>query len=144
MYTTYSFQDVSVVFSHPDFGRYLAQGEGLGQITIGMATDRTAHDVAADGTVMVSKIAGRNGTVTIQAQQTSSLHKWLLLLYNYLEQAPASAWAKLSIVVRSPAMLDYYECNGCSFLKIPDKAYQATGQQIAWSIMAADIFQTVA
>ncbi len=87
---TYSFQDLSFSIEHPDVGTYTANGSGIGSITIDMATERTAHDVAADGTIMVSKIAGRNGTLVLEIQQTSDLNTWFRKWYNYLETAPSS------------------------------------------------------
>ncbi|MBY0054133.1 DUF3277 family protein [Brevibacillus sp. LEMMJ03] len=143
-YTTYSFEDVSLVISHPSVGQYVATGKGLGSITTTMTTERTVHDVSADGSVMVSKIVGRNGSHTISVQQTSDLNKWLTKLYNYLEQAPASEWARISLTIRSPYMQDLIRSTGVSFQKLPDKPYQAQGQQVSWVLMAADVDQTVA
>ncbi|WP_289141551.1 phage protein [uncultured Brevibacillus sp.] len=144
MYTTYSFADVAGVISHSAVGQYVATGEGTGSISVSMTTDRSAHDVAADGFVMVSKIKGRNGTLTISVQQTSALNKWLLKLYNYLEQAPTSEWAGVSITLRSSTMQDLIRATGVSFQKLPDKPFQAQGQQVSWVFMAADIDQSVA
>ncbi|WPS86464.1 phage protein [Brevibacillus halotolerans] len=142
-YTTYSFDDVAMVISHAAVGQYVATGTGLGSISTAMATERTTHDVAADGTIMVSKIKGRNGSHTISVQQTSDLNKWLLKLYNYLEQAPASEWAGIKITIRTSTMQDLIRSIGVSFQKLPDKPYQAQGQQVSWVLMAADIDQTV-
>ena len=144
MYTTYSFADVAGVISHPAVGQYVATGEGTGSISVSMTTDRTAHDVAADGTVMVSKIKGRNGSITIAVQQTSALNKWLLKLYNYLEQAATPEWAGINITLRSSTMQDLIRATGVSFQKLPDKPFQAQGQQVSWVLMAADIDQSVA
>ena len=143
-HTTYSFADVSMVISHPSVGQFVATGAGLGSISTSMSTDRTAHDVSADGSVMVSKILGRNGSHTISVQQTSDLNKWLLKLYNYLEKAPTSEWADTKITVRAPTMKDLIRSTGVSFQKLPDKPFQAQGQQVSWVLMAADIDQTVA
>jgi len=143
-YTTYSFADVSMVISHPAVGQYVATGEGIGSITTTMTTDKSSHDVAADGSVMVSKIVGNNGTHTISVQQTSGLNKWLLKLYNYLMQAPTSEWAQIKITIRSPAMQDLIRSTGVSFQKLPDRPYQAQGQQVTWTLMAAEIDQSVA
>ncbi len=74
MHSTYSFSDITATISHPSYGSYSLQGEGIGDMTISKTTDRSAHDVAADGHIMVSKIAGNNGSVTMNAQQTSGLH----------------------------------------------------------------------
>lgn len=142
-YTTYSFADVSMVISHPSVGQYVATGNGLGSIATSMTTDRSSHDVAADGSIMVSKIMGRNGTHAISVQQTSDLNKWLLKLYNYLEQAPTNQWAQIKITIRSPAMEDLIRSTGVSFQKLPDRPYQSQGQQVTWNLMAADVDMTV-
>ena len=144
MTSTYSFADVSLIVSNPYFGQYIATGTGLGQITVTMTTERSAHDMAADGSVMVSKIKGRNGTIALQVQQTSDFQKWLLRLYNYLEQAATNTWASTTIIVRSPAMQDLHTATGVSFGKLPDRPYQAQGQKVSWSLMAADIQQDIA
>lgn len=144
MNTTYSFSDVSCVISHPSVGQYVANGEGIGNINISMTTDRTTHDVAADGSVMVSKINGRNGIITIAIQQTSALHKWLLKWYNYLEASATDQWARTSIILRAPMMHELISATWVSPQKLPDRPYQAQGQLVTWSLMAADIQQDVA
>lgn len=138
-YSTYSFGDVSCTISHPNFGQFVANGTGTGSITTVMANDRTAHDTAADGTVMVSKIKTRNGTLTISAQQTSELNRWLTRLFNYLDTAPSSQWAGITITIRAPNMREMITATGVSFQKLPDRPYQQQGQQISWNLMAADV-----
>lgn len=140
-YNTYSFETVNCILAHPSVGVKATQGEGLGSISIVMTNDRTAHDLAADGTVMVSKMPGRNGTVTITAQQTSDLHKWLVKWYNYLEAAAASEWAASSITIRSQVQGELTTCTGVSPQKLADRPYQAQGQTVTWNLMAADIQQ---
>jgi hypothetical protein len=137
--TTYSFQDVEFIISHPDVGQFSANGEGLGSINVTMATDRTAHDVAADGSVMVSKMNGRNGSVGITIQQTSSLQDWLQRWYNYLETADVSVWADTSITVKASGMGELVTATGVSPQKQNDSPYQAQGQNVTWTLMAADI-----
>lgn len=139
--STYSFADVTMTISHPAIGQYVASGAGIGSITTTMATDRTTHDVSADGSIMVSKIKGRNGSHAVSVQQTSDLNKWLLRLYNYLENAAANEWARTTIVMRAPRMGEMITSTGVSFQKLPDKPYQAQGQQVTWNLMAADIQQ---
>ncbi|MFB0841781.1 phage protein [Paenibacillus oleatilyticus] len=143
-HSTYSFSDVTMVISHPAVGQFVATGAGLGSITTIMTTDRTTHDISADGSVMVSKIKARNGSHSISVQQTSDLNRWLLKLYNYLETAATNQWAGITIVIRSPQMQDLITSTGVSFQKLPDKPYQAQGQQVTWNLMAADIQQDAA
>lgn len=138
-YKTYSFGDVSTVISHPGFGQIIATGEGLGSITTGMTAERTIHDTAADGTIMISKVKARNGTVSIAVQQTSTVHQKLQKLYNYLETASADEWAGITVIIRDTGLQELETCTGVSFAKQPDNPKQAQGQNITWPLMAADI-----
>ena len=138
---TYSFTDVSMIISHPDVGQYTATGEGTSSINVAMTTDRTVHDIAADSTVMISKVPGRNGTITVMAQQSSNLHAWLLKWHNYVEAAPTNRWALASIIIHAPEMGDLLIANNVSPQKLPDRPYQAQGQNVTWTLLAADIQQ---
>ena len=139
MYTTYSFLDLMGAIAHPDLGQYTFTGKGLGEVIVAMTTEKSAHDVAADGSVMVSKIAGNNGTITINAQQTSDLHKWLLNWYNTLLASDTSTWAQTSMTLRNVVNGTSHIIHGISPQKIPDKNYQTQGQRISWVLMAADV-----
>ncbi|WP_297428645.1 phage protein [Clostridium sp.] len=138
---TYSFQDVTCSFQHPSVGAASTTGAGIGSINISMATTKTEHNVAADGTVMSSKIAGSNGTISVQLQQTSDLNRWLLKWYNYVESADSSEWTAMNITIKSKNLEDYTVCTGVSPEKLPDKPYQAQGQMITWQLMATNIAQ---
>ncbi|MDU5080230.1 phage protein [uncultured Tissierella sp.] len=137
--TVYSFQDLNCSFTHPSVGQISMNGEGIGSITITRANDVTSHDVSADGSVMISKIKSKNGTVAISVQQSSPLNKWLDRLYNYLEVASSSEWAKASIILRHLTLGEGTVCTGVTFQKRADKPYQAQGQQVTWNLMAANI-----
>jgi hypothetical protein len=139
MVTTYSFLDLSGALAHPSFGAYLFTGEGVGEVQVAMTTEKTAHDTAADGAIMVSKIAGDNGTITIQCQQTSAVHKYLLSAYNFLKNADTSEWAKMAATLRNVSDGTSHIATGISFQKVPDKSYQAQGQKVSWVLMCADI-----
>jgi hypothetical protein len=137
--TTYSFSDLSGAIAHEKLGAYSFNGQGVGNVTVSMATVRTVHDVAADGSIMVSKMAGDNGTISISCQQTSDIHKWLLWAYNDLINQDTSEWAKMAATLRNVSDGTSHIATGISFSKIPDKAYAAQGAQVVWTLMAADI-----
>jgi hypothetical protein len=143
---TYSFKSLVGVLTNPVFGVVipLTGGNiGVGSITIRMTQDRTTHDVAADGTVMPSYIAGDNGEVDITVQETSAVHKALLGLYNLCvlgaESFDVLGWAATSISFTFLIDGSVHVITGVSFRKIPDKPYEAQGQKITWSLMAASI-----
>ncbi|OOM73999.1 hypothetical protein CLPUN_42370 [Clostridium puniceum] len=142
MHTTYSFEDVTASFSHPSVGAASSTGAGVGTITTSMTQEKTVHDTASDGNVMISKIAGKNGSVAITLQQTSELHKFFMKWYNYVDNAPAAEWAKMNITIKSDNLGDSTVCTGVSPQKLADRPYQAQGQQITWNLMAAEISQT--
>ena len=81
---TYSFEDTTLTISHPSVGTYSAYGTGIGQLTVAMSNDITAHDVAADLAVVVSKMPKNNGTVALEVLQSSDFNAWLKKYYNYV------------------------------------------------------------
>ena len=137
--TVYSFADVSLVISHPKVGKFTITGEGVGSVSISRANDMTQHDVAADGSVMVSKIFTENGTVAIALQQTSAAHKWLKKWHDYLKVAPTSEFAKSTAILKNPAVGETISMSGVTPQKRADSAFQQAGQQVTWNLMAAKI-----
>ena len=143
---TYSFKSLTGVLVNPVFGVTISLtggNIGAGSFSIRMATTRTVHDVAADGTVMVSYVAGDNGEVDINVQESSTLHTELLALWNLCLLAAnnddVSGWAATSISFRMLTDGTLHTLTGCSFDKVPDKPYEASGQRITWKLMAANI-----
>lgn len=147
--TTYSFKSLVGVLTNAVFGVTipLTGGNiGIGEITVRMTQDRTVHDVAADGTVMPSYVAGDNGDIEIAVQETSSIHSQLLALYNLCvlgaNNYDVLGWAATSISFTFLIDGSTHVATGVSFRKIPDKPYQAHGSRITWSLMAASIIST--
>lgn len=143
---TYSFKSLTGVLTNPVFGVTipLTGGNiGVGSITITMTTTRTTHDVAADGTVMPSYIAGNNGDVNIVVQETSAIHQDLLNLYNLCVLAAdnddVSGWAATAISFTFLIDGSIHTLTGVSFEKVPDKPYEAQGQKMTWKLMAANV-----
>ena len=137
--TTYSFSDLSVTFRHPSVGQIQLQGEGVGSITFTMSGDVTAHDTAADGSVMVSKILVSNGTIAINVQQTSEANAFFRRYYNYVMAASTAEFATATIICTSPVMKVTHTCTGVSPQKRADAGYEANGKQNTWNFMAARI-----
>jgi hypothetical protein len=137
--STYSFSDIVGTMSEPSTGAYTFTGQGIGEMSITYAAERTVHDVAADGSPMVSKIANNTGTCTIQVQQTSDLQKYLIDWFNYLVSASTSSWADTTITIKSLTMNRTHILTGVSPQKIGDQPYQAQGQRVTWVLMAADV-----
>lgn len=136
--TTYSFGDVDIIFSHPSVGQKEINGEGTGSITITMQTEKSTHDVAADGSVMISKIAGENANIDIEVQQTSGFHKWLLAYYNAINLAPSSLWAAAQILIRDKAGESTILAIDVSPRIRASKSYQSQGQRVTWNFLAGN------
>ena len=136
MNSTYSFEDLAVVFSHPGVGQIALQGEGLGSITFVMTNDISQQDLAADGSVMTSKINAPNGTIAIQLQQTSDAAKWFRRYINYCISAASDQFAQGTLIGSSKVMGVTHTCTGVSPQKRADASYQQAGQQISITLMA--------
>src|SRR5579872_3173443 len=108
-----------------------------------MNTERTVHDVASDGTVMVSYVAGDNGQVNVEVQQTSDLHAFLLGWFNTLKTladgGDVSNWATAAFTIRNSVDGSTHIATGVSPSKPPDKVYTAQGQHLVWTLHCADL-----
>lgn len=138
-HTTYSFEDVALVFTHPSKGSITLTGAGTGSVTVSRANDVSTHDLAADGSVMVTKQQARNGTLSIVVQQTSAGSNWLRKLNQYLEVASSAEWAQAVCTISSKVMGINVQCTGVSPQKTPDMAMQATGQQVTFPYLCQSI-----
>lgn len=138
--TVYSFADYNFNIISP-IGTYSVQGKGIGSATVTMSTAKSVQSVGADGSVMTSKIAGDNGTIAIQVQQTSGLNTFLTKLYNALKAAPSSVWTSTQILITNSVQKEVCTCLGCSPENLAEKQMQAEGQMITWTWLAQNIQQ---
>lgn len=139
-YNTYSFNDIIAVFGFSGFPTYPLNGQGLGEIAISYINANTAHELAADGTVMITKVFADNGNITVTCQQTSPLHHFFKQVYNFLSVGASALWAANYITISSPAgTFDSITCAGMSFTKRADQPYQQQGQMVSWPFMSANI-----
>ena len=137
--TTYSFGDCDIIFTHPSVGVHQVNGQGVGSITVTAQTEKTVHDVAADGSVMISKVAGENASIDIEIQQTSAFHKWLLGWYNFITVAPANLWAAAYILIRDKVTGNTITALNVSPATRAAKSYQAQGQRLTWNLLAGNV-----
>jgi len=138
-HTVYSFLDLSGVIYHPAVGSYNFTGQGVGRVVVDMQEDKTFHEIGVEGTVILGKIPGNAGKLIIECQQTSNIHKWLLYVYQFLIQANAKEWGRMTAFLRNLNDETKHTLNGLSYEKIPEKSYQAEGQMVTWVLRAADI-----
>lgn len=140
----FAFKNVVGAISDPDAGTFPFQGqEGVKTITISNATDRTAHDTAADGTIMVSYVSGASGLIEIETQQTSSLHQFLInwanIKFTESENGNAIRFAAAAVKVVDLINGAIHTLTGVSPTKIPDKPYGPSGGFVTWRLMAANV-----
>ena len=143
---TYSFKALTGVLRNPVLSvtiPFTGKNLGLGGITIRMAAMRTVHETGVDGAVIPLYVAGDNGEVDIEVQQSSTLNSSLLSLYNRLLMAAQSGkyigWASTSILFTFGPDGSQHNLTGMSFEKFPDKPYQSAGQKVTWKMLAANI-----
>lgn len=137
---TYSFLDCILNLAFPS-GAMSITGKGIGDMTISMAQERSIMEAAADGNVMISKVAGNHGSISINVQQTSDAHKFLLAMYNALIIAPPAVWAQGAGLLRSISDATTHTFSGLCFQKLPDKPYSKQGSLVTWVLLAGDIQQ---
>lgn len=143
---TFAYKSVVGAMTDPDVGVYAFTGqEGIKHINIQNHTDRTVHDTAADGAVMVSYVSGSSGSAEIETQQTSSLHQFLLnwanVKFTQAENGNASTFAAAALKVVDLINGSIHTLSGVSPLKIPDKPYGPQGGFVTWKLMAANVTQ---
>jgi Protein of unknown function (DUF3277) len=142
--TTYSFKDLSGAMTSPLAGAFTFSGEiGSGKITVENTTDHGAIDTAADGTVVPGYVAGNAGRITIECQQTSVLHKFLLYWFN-LHNTVAGAgnvaqWAGSALLLRNTVDGSSHVATGVTPTKVPDKAYDKAPGNVTWTLNAANL-----
>lgn len=141
----YCFADINLIIVHPNCGQFQQNGSnlslkhGVDTITRTMSTEKTSHLVAADGRVLPSKVLSNNGIYTINIQQDSDFHIWLVNVYNFLLISPTNMWAAGRMFIASKSTGEQELALGISFQKMADKNYAAQAQNASWSLMATDI-----
>lgn len=143
--TTYSFKDLSGAFVSPLAGPFTIAGGkvGLGQLVVKNTTSHGEQETVSDGAVMVSFISGDSGGCALECQQTSALHKFLLLAHNLHKTAAdagdVSQWAGSTIQARNILDGTSHLLTGVQFTKVPDKTYAGKGGLLTWELLAANV-----
>lgn len=141
---TYSFKDTTGGFNDPLAGPFAFAGQiGAGRFVVSMHTDRTVLDTAADGLVMPSAVAGKSGSLSIEMQQTSPFHKflldWMNLLTQAFDNADVSDWAGATVSLINTVDGSTHTLTGVAPTKIPDKTYGPQGERLTWVLLAANV-----
>lgn len=142
--TTYSFKDLSGAMTSALAGAFPFAGNlGVGRIVVEYITDHGALETAADGTVLPVFVAGRSGRITIEVQQTSAFHKYLLMWHNLhvtmCSNGDISQWVSSAMLMRNTLDGSSHEALGVFPLKIPDKAYAAQPTMVTWTLLCSNL-----
>lgn len=146
--TVYSFKALNGAMTNAAIGVTIPFGGqiGTGQVVVANTTDHTTHEIAADGVVMPSFVAGDSGTVTIECQQTSIIHQLLLGWLNILKTSAMlgnlSNWANTSMLLVETTTGQSHVITGISPNKAADKTYAAQGGHVTWTLPACNIVNT--
>lgn len=139
MIKTYSFENCSLSFTHPDLRTYSMYGAGLGSVTVSRQNPITFHEVSSDLSVLVSRSAKKNGTLTVRVLQASEANDYLNMLCNYLETCPVDRFARGSAVLESASTGEVWRCKGLTHHQIPDRSYNASGGMVEYEFYVAEL-----
>ncbi len=142
-HTVYSFSDLVGVIYHPLMGNYVFTGQGVGQIAIEMDNDMTSHDFGTDGSNIISRISVYSGKMTLQCQQMSNIHNWLMATFNAVKMGDVKEWARMTSMLRRVSDGNETYITGISFERVPVRIYQAEGQMVDWVLWAGNIRDSV-
>lgn len=142
--STYAYKSIVGSFTDPDVGVYLFQGQiGIKHLMISNTMDRGVIDIAADGAAMVSYIAGANGGMQIETQQTSSLHQfltnWANVKFTNMDNGNGKNFAAAAAKVQDLLTGESKTLTGVFPVKIPDVPYGDRGASVTWQLLAANV-----
>lgn len=142
--TTYSFKDLSGAMSSPLAGAFPFSGEiGAGKVVVENTTEHGVMDTSNDGTVVPGFVAGSGGRITIEVQQTSVFHKFLLYWHNLHVNAGTSGdvsqWAGSAMLLRNTVDGSSHIATGLTPTKVPDKSYDKNPGNLTWVLLAANL-----
>lgn len=142
MASTYAYKSVVGSFIDPDVGTYTFQGQiGIKHVMVSNTVDRGVIDTAADGAQMVSYIAGANGGIQFEMQQTSDLHEfftnWANTKFTNADNGNAANFAAAAIKLKDLLSGQSKTLTGVFPVKIPDVPYGERGASVTWQLLAA-------
>ncbi|MFR8056975.1 MAG: phage protein [Dialister invisus] len=94
--TTYSFTDLVGSIHSDVVGDFIFTGNGVGSVLY-LKLRNARHMISLPTLCYDLQNSGNNGTVTIETQQTSPLHLWLMKWFQAHWSAPTSQWAGTSL-----------------------------------------------
>lgn len=134
----YSFQDFTLTLEQDGYPTLSTVGQGIGSATVTYSESKNESLVASDGVTVFSKIRNDMGGLSVEMQQTSSLHKLLVKRFNDLYYASDTTdWASMNGILKNKSTGEQKILKGIAFQKIPDNSHQRTAQMVTWEFDVA-------
>ena len=99
-----------------------------------------AHTLTADGYVVVNKLKNTSGTITLEIPQ-NSLGNWFLRRWARWQKnsQDPSRMALGTLTIQDAAGGFCIVCTGVTLQKVPDRAFDRTGTNLTYTLLAATI-----
>lgn len=134
----YSFQDFTLTLEQDGFATLSTVGQGIGEASVSQNESKNDSQVASDGVVVFSKIRDDRGSLSLNLQQTSSLHKLLIKRFNELYyDTDTTNWASMNGVLKNKSTGEQKILKGIAFTTIPQNSHQRTAQMVTWEFDVA-------
>lgn len=141
---TYSFLSVQATLSGPGVLCSLANGAGASDegVSFKMSGDKNTMTPGADGSIMNSLHAAKNGEVTVSLLKTSPINAILMQAYNQQTSNPA-LHGQNTLSLRDTFRGDVAVARQVAFKKLPDNVWGKDGAMLEWSFDAGFIDETL-
>ena len=139
-YNVYSLPDCRTVLYHPDVGTANLHQCGHGKITVSAAGDLSSHNTTADGYVIVNRLKSTNGTITLEVPQGSVADWFLRKWARWTRSLQNPSRIALGVLTIRDTVAGYtISATGLSLQKAPDRVFDRTAGNIAYTFLAATI-----
>ena len=139
-YNVYSLPDVKSVLYHPDVGTARLHLCGMGKIVISSSGDLSSHTTTADGYVIVNRLKSTNGTITLEVPQGSVADWFLRKWARWARSLQNPSRIALGVLTIQDTVAGYtISATGLSLQKAPDRVFDRTAGNIAYTFLAATI-----
>lgn len=141
---TYSFLSVQATLVGPGVNTQLANGAQASDegISFKMAGDKNTQTPGADGAIMNSLHAAKNGEITVSLLKTSPVNAILMQAYNLQTSNPA-LHGQNTLSLRDTYRGDVGVARQVAFKKLPDNTWGKEGNMLEWTFDGGQIDETL-
>lgn len=137
---SYSFLDVSATLVGPGGVVSLGFGAAVAEegITVDMEEDKDRMMTGADGSVMHTLHASKQGTATIRLLKTSPMNALLQVMYD-LQSLTSATWGLNTLVISQTAVGDIVSCRSVAFRRQAPITYAKDANIQEWAFNCGQI-----